>query len=119
MKETNTALLRCLTLLALVPTIVTVLTELNKGIMMWRLRIVDMADLVILAPFYFIVLVWLREIFSRHDHRLSLLFYLGPLEEIIKNDISFYDYLCDRISKSYQMPSMASIVSARARDGPS
>jgi len=98
-KDTNAALLRCLTLLALVPTIVTVLTELNKGIMIWRLRIVDMADLVILAPFYFIVLVWLREIFSQHDRsasfsRLSLgfiaLFIYGHAMHLTANVINTY-----------------------------
>jgi hypothetical protein len=45
--------------------------------------------------------------------------FLSLLDTCRKNDVSFYDYLCDRISKSYEMPSLASIVSARARDGPS
>ncbi len=44
--------------------------------------------------------------------------FLSLLDTCRKNDVSFYDYLCDRISKSYEMPSLASIVSARARDGP-
>jgi hypothetical protein len=45
--------------------------------------------------------------------------FLSLLDTCRKNDINFYDYLCDRISKSYEMPSLASVVLARARDGPS
>jgi len=44
--------------------------------------------------------------------------FLSLLDTCRKNDVSFYDYLCDRISKFYEMPSLASIVPARARDGP-
>jgi len=44
--------------------------------------------------------------------------FLSLLDTCRKNDVNFYDYLCDRISKSYEMPPLASIVSARARDGP-
>ncbi|MEA3341050.1 MAG: transposase [Chloroflexota bacterium] len=44
--------------------------------------------------------------------------FLSLLDTCRKNDVSFYDYLCDRISKSYEMPPLASLVSARARDGP-
>jgi hypothetical protein len=44
--------------------------------------------------------------------------FLSLLDTCRKNDVSFYDYLCDRISKSYEMPSLASLVSAHARDGP-
>jgi hypothetical protein len=43
--------------------------------------------------------------------------FLSLLDTCRKNDISFYDYLCDRISKSYELPSLASVVSNRARDG--
>ena len=44
--------------------------------------------------------------------------FLSLLDTCRKNDVSFYDYLCDRISKSHKMPSLASVVSARARDVP-
>jgi hypothetical protein len=44
--------------------------------------------------------------------------FLSLLDTCRKNNVSFYDYLCDRIPKSYEMPSLASIVSARAPDGP-
>jgi hypothetical protein len=45
--------------------------------------------------------------------------FLSLLDTCRKNDVNFYDYLCDRISKSYEMPSLASVLLARARDGPS
>jgi len=45
--------------------------------------------------------------------------FLSLLDTCRKNDVNFYDYLYDRISKSYEMPSLASVVLARARDGPS
>jgi len=45
--------------------------------------------------------------------------FLSLLGTCRKNDVNFYDYLCDRISKSYEMPSLASVVLARARDDPS
>lgn len=44
--------------------------------------------------------------------------FLSLLDTCRKNGVSFYDYLCDRISKSYEMPSLASLVSAYARDAP-
>lgn len=40
--------------------------------------------------------------------------FLSLLDTCRKNGVSFYDYLCDRISKSYEMPALASLVSARA-----
>jgi hypothetical protein len=98
-KDTHSALLRCLTLLALVPTVVTLLTELNKGIVIWRFRIVDMADLVILAPFYFIALVWLRGIFFQRDRSTSFshlslgfiaLFIYGHAVHLTANAINTY-----------------------------
>lgn len=45
--------------------------------------------------------------------------FLSLLDTCRKNDVNFYDYLCDRISKTCEMPSLASIVLAHARDGPS
>lgn len=100
MKGTKKALLRCLTLLALVPTTVTVLTELNKGMVVWRLRIVDLADLVILAPFYVVILVWLRGIVSEQNNgepsflHLSLgfiaLFVYGHAMHLTANAINTY-----------------------------
>lgn len=45
--------------------------------------------------------------------------FLSLLDTCRKNDVNFYDYLCDRISKSYEMSSLASVVLARARDDPS
>jgi hypothetical protein len=44
---------------------------------------------------------------------------LSLLDTCRKNDVNFYAYLCDRISRSYEMPSLASVVLAHARDGPS
>ncbi|MEA3396632.1 MAG: transposase [Chloroflexota bacterium] len=44
--------------------------------------------------------------------------FLSLLDTCRKNGVSFYDYLCDRISKSYALPSLASLVLAHARDAP-
>lgn len=44
---------------------------------------------------------------------------LSLLDTCRKNDVSFYAYLCDRISKSYIIPSLASVVLAHAPDDPS
>lgn len=44
--------------------------------------------------------------------------FLSLLDTCHKNVVNFYDYLCDRISRSYEMPSLTSVVLARARDGP-
>jgi len=45
--------------------------------------------------------------------------FLSLLDTCRKNVVNFYDYLCDRISRSYEMPSLASVVLAHSRDGPS
>lgn len=45
--------------------------------------------------------------------------FLSLLGTCRKNAVNFYDYLCDRISRSYEIPSLASIVLAHSRDGPS
>ena len=45
--------------------------------------------------------------------------FLSLLDTCRKNAVNFYAYLCDRISQSKTMPSLASLVSSRARDGPS
>lgn len=45
--------------------------------------------------------------------------FLSLLDSCRKNDVNFYHYLCDRISNSYQVPPLDSVVSARARDAPS
>jgi hypothetical protein len=45
--------------------------------------------------------------------------FLSLLDTCRKNDVNFYDYLCDRILRSYEMPSLASVVLAHARDAPS
>ncbi|TEU13452.1 MAG: hypothetical protein E3J21_18655 [Anaerolineales bacterium] len=45
--------------------------------------------------------------------------FLSLLDTCRKNGVNFYHYLCDWISKSYEMPSLASVVLARAQDGPS
>jgi uncharacterized small protein (DUF1192 family) len=45
--------------------------------------------------------------------------FLSLVDTCRKNDVNFYDYLCDRISKSCKMPSLASLVFSHARDGPS
>jgi len=44
---------------------------------------------------------------------------LSLLDTCRKNGVNFHAYLCDRISRSYEMPSLASVVLTRARDGPS
>lgn len=44
--------------------------------------------------------------------------FLSLLDTCRKNDVNFYHYLCDRISRSYQMPPLASVILARARDSP-
>ncbi len=44
--------------------------------------------------------------------------FLSLLGTCRKNDVNFYHYLCDRISKSCQMPALDSVVLAHARDGP-
>ena len=44
--------------------------------------------------------------------------FLSLLDTCRKNDVSFYDYLLDRISNSYTLPSLASTVSSHAQDGP-
>lgn len=55
---------------ALVPLVVTVATELNKGILVWNFRIVDFLDLLILAPFYLIILLALQaNIFAARTSR--------------------------------------------------
>ena len=41
-------------LLALVPPLVIAVVELNKTVLIWHIRIVDFADLVVLAPFYLV-----------------------------------------------------------------
>jgi len=45
--------------------------------------------------------------------------FLSLLDTCRKNAVNFYDYLCDRISRSYEIPSLASVVLAHSRDGPS
>lgn len=45
--------------------------------------------------------------------------FLSLLGTCRKNAVNFYDYLCDRISRSYGIPSLASIVLAHSRNGPS
>ena len=45
--------------------------------------------------------------------------FLSLLDTCRKNGVSFYDYLCDRISKSYEMPSLASLVASSAKVGTS
>jgi len=42
-------------LLLLFPAFIIVLTELNKRILIWHIRIVDFADLIFVAPFYGII----------------------------------------------------------------
>ncbi len=45
--------------------------------------------------------------------------FLSLLDTCRKNGVSFYAYLCDQISESYAMPSLASLVSSSAKVGAS
>lgn len=49
-------------LLAAVPVITVLLTEANKRTLVWYIRIVDLVDLVVLAPFFLIVLFSLHTV---------------------------------------------------------
>lgn len=53
MTQKRTHLLAWFTLF---PILITLVTELNKSQIIWRFRIVDLVDLVVLAPFYGVVL---------------------------------------------------------------
>ncbi len=45
--------------------------------------------------------------------------YLSLVDTCRKNGINFYDYLCDRISQAYKMPSLASLIFSHAKNCPS
>lgn len=53
---------RLLAWFTLFPIVVTLFTEFNKSTVIWRFRIVDLVDLVILAPFYGLVLYALHNL---------------------------------------------------------
>ncbi len=42
--------------------------------------------------------------------------FLSLVDTCRKNSVNFYDYLCDRISQDYNMPSLASLVFSRAKN---
>ncbi len=74
MKKYRT-LLSALWLLAFIPPITIVIVELNKTILIGRMRIVDFVDLIFLAPFYLVILARIHaEIFT---NRKSFMFWLG------------------------------------------
>jgi len=52
-----------LALLTLVPIVLVVVTEVNKTVLIWHIRIVDFIDLVVQAPFFLIVLYLLYRLF--------------------------------------------------------
>ena len=43
--------------------------------------------------------------------------FLSLVDTCRKNSVNFYDYLCDRISQDYNMPSLTSLVFSRAKNG--
>jgi hypothetical protein len=60
--------------LVLVPLSVTIITELNKTVLVWHMRIVDFTDLVLLAPFYLINLIAIHKVvFNNKNSHLSFL----------------------------------------------
>lgn len=43
--------------LTIMPIVVVIITELNKSVMIWHFRVVDLVDLILLAPFYLWILL--------------------------------------------------------------
>lgn len=68
----NDRLLELLWLLLLVPTIVTLITESYKELLIWHIRIVDFVDLIFLAPFYLFALFKINNVILS-DYRRSFL----------------------------------------------
>lgn len=67
--QKSKSLSRLLWVLTVVPLIVTVVTELNKRILIWHFRIVDFIDLTLLAPFFCVLLFFLhKNIFSEQEN---------------------------------------------------
>ena len=60
----------------LAPPLVVVATELNKGILVWNFRIVDFVDLVLMAPFYLIILLTINAAVFK-EKRTGGLFWLA------------------------------------------
>ena len=59
-------------ILVLVPSATVIATELNKRLLIWRIRIVDFVDLVFLAPFFLIILLSLHAtVFANRSRRSS------------------------------------------------
>ncbi len=57
-------------ILVVVPSITVVITELNKRVLIWHIRIVDFVDLVFIAPFYLFILLSIHAvIFSNQPGR--------------------------------------------------
>lgn len=106
-----------LVLLAVVPVIVVLVTEKHKTFLIWRIRIVDFADLILLAPFYLIVLYRLhrefavgragsREVFL--SFALTGLFLYGHAMHVTANAVNTYsteihDYISRIPSDSYEL----------------
>lgn len=70
-------------LLVFFPMIITVITELNKKFLIWHIRIVDFVDLVVMAPFYGIILYRLTSLlldkYHARSHTLSIIFLVTML----------------------------------------
>jgi len=60
MQAPVSSITKLLVLLAFVPFIVGLSTELNKTALVWHIRIVDFLDLVLMAPFYILLLMKIR-----------------------------------------------------------
>jgi hypothetical protein len=69
-KRPSLKLLILLTLLTIFPPVISLITELNKTHLIWRIRIVDFLDLIVLAPFYIVTFFLLQLQFIPEDSRL-------------------------------------------------
>jgi len=61
--------------LAVVPSLIALLTEANKTHLIWYIRIVDFCDLVVVAPFYLASLLALHVLITGRDRRFA--YWLG------------------------------------------
>ena len=104
-------------LLVSVPVVVTLVTEANKRILIWNLRVVDFLDLVLLAPFFLVTLLSLhRVVFREYPDRptqwLSIgligVFMYGYAMHLTGNAINTYsteihDYLTQIPSDTHEL----------------
>lgn len=61
--------------LAVVPSLISVLTEINKTHLVWYVRVVDFCDLVVTAPFYLVSLISLHGLVVSRERRFA--YWLG------------------------------------------